>query len=81
MCFIIIIILSFFLLGFWLNCYEAKCYLKDQHLFDRKIPYDAAGGYWFTYGAASELYAYAASDLLPICTNVKMIYAHMLHVN
>ena len=37
--------------------------------------------YWFTYGAASELYAYAASDLLPICTNVKMIYAHMLHVN
>ena len=26
--------------------------------------------YWFTYGAASELYTYAASDLLPICTNV-----------
>ena len=27
--------------------------------------------YWFTYGAESELYAYAASDLLPICENVK----------
>ena len=31
-----------------LNCYEAECYMEDQHLLDWKTTYDAGWvDYWF----------------------------------